>query len=207
MFDEDDDDDDHFVVEEKKAAPDPGLAEMMKGEENLAEQAEEGEHGLLVSQILETKKSMEEELKGKTQIDPVRLEYEERDSGADKGKSRDKDAVRKEVARLREAIQRVTKSANPLGKMMDFLQEDVDSMQRELDKWRNENKTMTQQIRSEMDTTNSSIEPLKAAMAEYEQSIQDQLDKISAVRASVLYNEEKIYKMMAGVMNVAAAAP
>ncbi|XP_037068352.1 TRAF3-interacting protein 1-like isoform X2 [Pollicipes pollicipes] len=199
MFDEDDDDDDHFVVEEKKAAPDPGLAEMMKGEENLAEQAEEGEHGLLVSQILETKKSMEEELKGKTQI--------ERDSGADKGKSRDKDAVRKEVARLREAIQRVTKSANPLGKMMDFLQEDVDSMQRELDKWRNENKTMTQQIRSEMDTTNSSIEPLKAAMAEYEQSIQDQLDKISAVRASVLYNEEKIYKMMAGVMNVAAAAP
>ena len=45
-----------------------GLAAMMQGEENLAEQAEEGEHGLLVSQILETKKSMEEELRGKTQI-------------------------------------------------------------------------------------------------------------------------------------------
>ncbi|XP_043215348.1 TRAF3-interacting protein 1-like isoform X2 [Amphibalanus amphitrite] len=199
MFDEDDDDDDHFVVEEKKLAPDPGLAAMMQPDENLAEQAEEGEHGLLVSQILETKKSMEEELKGKTQI--------ERDSGADKGKSRDKDAVRKEVARLRESIQKVTKSANPLGKMMDFLQEDVDSMQRELDKWRLENKEMTQQIRSEMDTTNTSIEPLKAALSEYEQSIQDQLDKISAVRASVLNNEMKIAKMMAGVMNVAASAP
>ena len=38
-----------------------------------------------------------------------------------------------------------------IGKMMDFLQEDVDSMQRELDKWRTENKEMTQQIRSEME--------------------------------------------------------
>ena len=45
-----------------------GLAAMMQPDENLAEQAEDGEHGLLVSQILETKKSMEEELKGKTQI-------------------------------------------------------------------------------------------------------------------------------------------
>ena len=34
---------------------------------------------------------------------------------------------------------------------MDFLQEDVDSMQRELDRWRAENKEMTQQIRSEME--------------------------------------------------------
>ena len=41
---------------------------------------------------------------------------QERDSGADKGKSRDKEAVRKEVVRLRESIQKVTKSANPLGK-------------------------------------------------------------------------------------------
>ena len=46
-----------------------------------------------------------------------------------------------------------------------------------------------------------------AALAEYEQSIQDQLDKISAVRAAVLHNEEKIGKLMAGVMNVAASAP
>ena len=40
---------------------------------------------------------------------------QERDAGADKGKNRDKDAVRKEVVRLRESIQKVTKSANPLG--------------------------------------------------------------------------------------------
>ena len=39
------------------------------------------------------------------------------------------------------------RSANPLGKLMDFLQEDVDSMQRELDTWRQENKQLQLQLR------------------------------------------------------------
>lgn len=38
---------------------------------------------------------------------------------------------------LRDAIQKLTRSINPLGKLMDFLQEDVDSMQMELSMWKN----------------------------------------------------------------------
>lgn len=38
---------------------------------------------------------------------------------------------------LRESIQKLTRSVNPLGKLMDFLQEDFDSMQMELVSWRN----------------------------------------------------------------------
>ena len=34
-----------------------------------------------------------------------------------------------QVNKLRSSIQTLTKSAHPLGKLMDFLQEDVDSMQ------------------------------------------------------------------------------
>lgn len=37
---------------------------------------------------------------------------------------------------LRDSIQKLTRSINPLGKLMDFLQEDIDSMQRELQMWR-----------------------------------------------------------------------
>ena len=39
------------------------------------------------------------------------------------------------------------RSANPLGKLMDFLQEDVDSMQRELEQWRSDNKQLQLQLR------------------------------------------------------------
>lgn len=38
---------------------------------------------------------------------------------------------------LRDSIQKLTRSINPLGKLMDFLQEDVDSMQMELSVWKN----------------------------------------------------------------------
>lgn len=38
---------------------------------------------------------------------------------------------------LRDTIQKLTRSVNPLGKLMDFLQEDIDSMQMELSMWRN----------------------------------------------------------------------
>lgn len=36
---------------------------------------------------------------------------------------------------LRESIQKLTRSVNPLGKLMDFIQEDIDSMERELSSW------------------------------------------------------------------------
>ena len=42
---------------------------------------------------------------------------------------RERDATQREVDKLRASIQTLTRSANPLGKLMDFLQEDVDSMQ------------------------------------------------------------------------------
>ena len=42
---------------------------------------------------------------------------------------RERDATQREVDKLRASIQTLTRSANPLGKLMDFMQEDVDSMQ------------------------------------------------------------------------------
>jgi TRAF3-interacting protein 1 len=40
------------------------------------------------------------------------------------------------------------------------------------------------------------VEPLKAELAELEQLIKDQQDKICAVKANILRNEEKIQKMV-----------
>lgn len=43
------------------------------------------------------------------------------------------------------------------------------------------------------------MEPLKAELAELEQLIKDQQDKICAVRSNILKNEEKIQKMVTGI--------
>ena len=44
--------------------------------------------------------------------------------------------------------------------------------------------------------TDCAVEPLKAELAELEQLVRDQQDKICAVKASILKNEEKIQKMV-----------
>lgn len=59
---------------------------------------------------------------------------------------RGKDATSREIAQLRNAIQAVTRTANPLGKLMNFLHEDLEAMQTELHMWMN----MKRQIREEI---------------------------------------------------------
>lgn len=55
----------------------------------------------------------------------------------------------REIEKLRSLIQLLTRSTNPLGKLLDFFQEDVDSMQRELEVWKNKNSSLCIQIAHE----------------------------------------------------------
>lgn len=41
----------------------------------------------------------------------------------------------KQIEHLKDLIQKLIRSVNPMGKLMDFIQEDIDSMQREYTKW------------------------------------------------------------------------
>lgn len=50
---------------------------------------------------------------------------------------------------LRESIQKLTRSVNPLGKLLDFLQEDIDSMQRELSVWKETNRQTNLELNKE----------------------------------------------------------
>ena len=67
----------------------------------------------------------------------------------DPARRKERELVQREVEKLRGAIQTLTRSANPLGKIMDYLQEDVDSMQKELEMWQRENGEHRQAIKRE----------------------------------------------------------
>lgn len=43
-----------------------------------------------------------------------------------------------QVAQLRESVQTLCRASNPLGKVIDYIQEDVDSMRKEMQQWRKE---------------------------------------------------------------------
>ena len=118
---------------------------------------------------------------------------------AEIGRRRDRESTQREVDKLRGSIQTLTRSANPLGKLMDFLQvhassdnglnnpcemvrfwqEDVDSMQRELDTWKEENQRLSMALKQEEALTQKSIEPLKLHLQDLDAAIQEQLDRYS----------------------------
>lgn len=62
---------------------------------------------------------------------------------------KEKDIVSKEIEKLRASIQTLCKSALPLGKIMDYIQEDVDAMQNELQLWHSENKQHAEALQEE----------------------------------------------------------
>ncbi|XP_011898297.1 PREDICTED: TRAF3-interacting protein 1 isoform X4 [Cercocebus atys] len=134
----DNEEDEQFVVE---AAPQ--LSEMSEIEMVTAVELEEEEkHGGLVKKILETKKDYE-----KLQQSPKPGEKER--SLFESAWKKEKDIVSKEIEKLRTSIQTLCKSALPLGKIMDYIQEDVDAMQNELQLWHSENRQHAEALQQE----------------------------------------------------------
>ncbi|XP_035670771.1 TRAF3-interacting protein 1-like isoform X1 [Branchiostoma floridae] len=190
---DDDDDDETFVVEDSGPVP----PEMEPLEPTSGEVADDGEHGGLVRKILETKKELEGQPKS------AHKKEVEKPLVSDAAWRKEREMVSKEVEKLRAAIQVLCRSANPLGKVMDYVQEDMDAMQKELEVWRKENKELDMAIKREQSITNSEVEPLKAQLSELDQAMTDQLDQIAAVKANIMRNDDKINKMMAS-MNFAS---
>ncbi|XP_045874871.1 TRAF3-interacting protein 1 isoform X1 [Meles meles] len=182
----DNEDDNQFVVE---AAPQISETSELEVVPAVDMEAEE-KHGGLVKKILETKKDYE-----KLQRAP-RPGEKEKSLVFESAWKKEKDIVSKEIEKLRVSIQTLCKSALPLGKIMDYIQEDVDAMQNELQLWHSENKQHAEALQKEQSITDGAVEPLKAELAELEQLIKDQQDKICAVKANILKNEEKIQKMV-----------
>ncbi|XP_067596133.1 TRAF3-interacting protein 1 isoform X3 [Pseudorca crassidens] len=181
----DSEDADQFVVE---AAPQ--LSETSELEMVQAVELEDEKHGGLVKKILETKKDYE-----KLQQSPKPGEKEKL-LVFESAWKKEKDIVSKEIEKLRVSIQTLCRSALPLGKIMDYIQEDVDAMQNELQLWHSENRQHAEALRKEQSITDCALEPLEAELAELEQLVRDQQDRICAVKASILRNEEKIQKMV-----------
>ncbi|XP_067994241.1 TRAF3-interacting protein 1 isoform X2 [Melanerpes formicivorus] len=184
-----DDDDDQFVVE--AALP---LSEIPNMDmEPEVELTEDQKHGGLVKRILETKKDYEASQKSSKTTD------REKPFVSEAARKKERDLVAKEIEKFQVSIQTLCQSALTLGRIMDYIQEDMDAMKNELQMWRHENRQHAEALQKEQSITDSAVEPLKADLAELEQLIKDQQDKICAVKANILKNEEKVRRMVLSI--------
>ncbi|XP_061316148.1 TRAF3-interacting protein 1 [Pezoporus flaviventris] len=184
-----DDDDDQFVVEAALPLPEVPHMEM----EPEVELVEDQKHGGLVKRLLETKKDYEA-----SQISSKTTERE-KPFVSEAARKRERDLVAKEIEKFQVSIQTLCRSALTLGRIMDYIQEDMDAMKNELQMWRQENRQHAETLQKEQSITDSAVEPLKADLAELDQLIKDQQDKICAVKANIIKNEEKIRRMVLNI--------
>ncbi|TPX38136.1 hypothetical protein SmJEL517_g00373 [Synchytrium microbalum] len=163
--------DDEFLV--SHAAEDVAMA--------MDTSSPDEKHGGLVRKILET-----------------RRDFDNQDSEALSGKPvnpKDKSFAAKEVEQVRNLIQTLCKSVMPLGKTLDYIQEDLDAMNREFGSWRTEANRYKQMLQDEVRMTEEILSPLEAQLKVVEGSIEEQLEKISAAKAAVVQNDEMIKRL------------
>ncbi|XP_076858577.1 TRAF3-interacting protein 1 isoform X2 [Brachyhypopomus gauderio] len=190
LSEDEEDEDGQFVVEEAPPPP-PDMSELEE-EQTVNLQGDE-KHGGLVKKILETKKDFE------SSPSSLKSNDQDRTPLVEAARRKEREMMSREMERLRGSVQTVCRSALPLGKIMDYIQEDMDSMQNELQAWRRESTEHAQALLHEQRITDTAVEPLKAELAELDQLIKDQQDKICAVKSNILKNEEKIHKMVSSI--------
>ncbi|XP_069716773.1 TRAF3-interacting protein 1 isoform X2 [Phaenicophaeus curvirostris] len=183
-----DDDDDQFVVE--VAPPLPEMPNTETGPE--VELVEDDKLGGLVKRILDTKKSYESSQQSKTT-------EREKPFASDTARKKERDLVAKETGKCRDSIQKLCNSVLLLSRILDYVQEDVDAIKNEWQMWQHENRQLAEALQKEQSITDSVLEPLKAELAELEQTIKDQQDMIRAVKANILQKDEKIRTMILSI--------
>ncbi|XP_032830852.2 TRAF3-interacting protein 1 isoform X2 [Petromyzon marinus] len=177
------DDDEQFVVAESTPAPSDSLD---AGPLEATEDNDGEEHGGLVKKILETKKGY-----GATRTPPKVV--------LDGARQKGREAAVRETERLRGAVQALCRSTLPLSKVMDYLQEDLDAMHAELATWTRQRRQHAEALADQHRLTEKALEPLRAELTTLDQQIQEQLEQIGAVKASVHRNDEKIDKMIGSI--------
>ena len=103
---------------------------------------------------------------------------------------------KKQNEQLRDWVQRLCQSVNPLGKCVDFVAEDLDTMGRELQHWEREATAQAQRLQAEQRKTTEVLAPVRQQLADAERECADLQRQIYAATAAVLRNEAAIAQLL-----------
>ncbi len=159
------------------------------GDHANADQLDANEHGALVGRILQTKKQLEAGLDDDSVPDRPLMVFDERE----------RERIRKETTKVQESVQQLTRTAHPLGRLVDYLQEDVDSMLKELEQWRGEYKKNMTKLRQTHGSDRTDLEPFRQKLNELEERIREERDGIAVARGSILENDSKLQGLVGSV--------
>ncbi|XP_028033910.1 TRAF3-interacting protein 1 isoform X3 [Bombyx mandarina] len=142
------------------------------------------DHGHLVQQIIDAQRELSK-ISGKTEI--------EWESGIQKAR----ETQHQEIEQLKFNIQALSRVANPLGKVLDHLQEDVEVMRQELNQWTNMYEEITKETHKQKLCNEESLIPLRTKLKQLDLEIQEKQDKVNDLKVIIHKNSSRIEKLLA----------
>jgi len=160
-------------------------------------------HGKLVRNILDAKAEME--VPGDEEGGGVGGD-EEGESGIILGKKGAKAGnqvklpSKNEINTLRTTIQTLCQASNPLGRCLEYVQEDLESMGRELETWRQLRRRRSSELAEEEAATGASLVSLQAELAKMDELIKEKQGHIRHAKAQIIRNDATIEQLLANVV-------
>ena len=108
------------------------------------------------------------------------------------------------MSALRNSIQTLCQSSNPLGRCLEYVQEDLEAMGKELESWRAQRQRRAGELSDEEATTASALVALKAELEKVEEIIKEKQTQIRFAKASIIRNDTQIERLLSQVVRGAA---
>merc|ERR1719326_1255135 len=105
-----------------------------------------------------------------------------------------------DTAKLSESIQQLCQAANPLGKSIDLVHQDIANMGKELDHWKQEYREASDEYNSQLKMTDELLQPLYQKIAELDDRIAEQKTKIRNSRSRISKNDLKVSGLLESVV-------
>ncbi|CEM11687.1 unnamed protein product [Vitrella brassicaformis CCMP3155] len=157
------------------------------------------QYGRLVQDILDTRQE------GAVKVEATTAQGEGEMGGTVKGiklgrLKRKKDAARAtyDVEGLRMTLQALCQAANPLGKSVDLVHQDIATMGGELGHWRDEKRASVAALQLQIRETEDSLGPLEQDIAALEEEISHQKNRIDDMMNRVAKNDHVLTSFLHG---------
>lgn len=112
----------------------------------------------------------------------------------------------KDLEGIKSYIHDISSNANPIGKLLDYLPEDIESMNKELQFWITEASKYNDKYEEELKKSEEILFPLEKEYLELVDTIKDEEMRIKSIKSRILKNELIIQNLINGVISVSSAS-
>jgi len=94
--------------------------------------------------------------------------------------------VNVDLETIKKYVQEITKNCNPIGKIIEFIGDDIDGMNKELAEWKKESNSYKDKFDDEIKKSDETLLPLQNELLELEDSIKDEQKQINSIKSRLI---------------------